>query len=225
MTVGYIDEAWRKKRKDETDLQWRLRVMQEEQDLRDRDGPIITPEAEQHGDYHDTFVMHTDSYTLARTKRNAAVSPIEFLHRRGAIDSNQLEAAEQIEIAHSIITRGISIRGANFEARVDNSGAGRDVLIEQLAIVRLEVTYSKWRRRVKQKPAMILAMLTGTRSLFEIARGHKTGWPRARQLLIDSLDAWLELRDKVARDITQDDVDRVYSKLVEIKPEGGLARE
>lgn len=214
MTVGYIDEAWRQKRKDETDLQWRLRVMQEEQDLRDRDGPIITPETEQHGDYHDTFVMHTDSYTLARTKRNSAVSPIEFLHRRGGIDDLQLEAAEQIEAAHMIVTGDVRIRGANLDPRVDNAGSANDPILESLAVVRLQATYSEWRRRLRQKPEMVLAMLTGRRALADIAKGHRTGWPRAKDLLIRSLDLWIAIRDTAKNDIDERDVEAICARIM-----------
>lgn len=212
--MTYGEEPWRSKRRDETDSEWKMRVIQEEQGLRDRDGPLITPETDSHGDYSDEFVMHAESYTLARTKRNNAVSPIEFLFRRGAIDNEQLDAAEQVEMAHGIITSGVTVRGSNLDARVDNSGASRDALVEQIAMVRLEMTYSRWRRRIKRKPAMIVDMLTGRRSLADIARSHKTGWPRARQLLIDALDAWIEIREKVARDVDQEDLDAAHKRLM-----------
>lgn len=207
------EEAWRSKRPNETDLEWRLRVEQEEQLRLRHSGPLVTPEAEQHAEYRDDFVLHIETFTLARTKRNMATSPFADLFFRGVIDKDQYGASVEIVAAAEIVMREAGMRGASYEARVDGSGSARDALVEHIAYVRLSVAYTKWRNRLPTPKRMILDMVLEPGSLKAKARKYKLGWPRARSLLIRALDNWIDVREIVAKDIDERDVEWAHKRI------------
>lgn len=207
------DEAWRAKRPNENNLDWQNRVEHEERLRLRHSGPLVTPEAEQHSEYRDEFILHVESFTLARTKRNMATSPFADLFFRGVIDKDQYGASVEIVSAAEILTRGAGMRGASFEARVDGSGSGRDALVEHIAHVRMSVTYTRWRMRLPTPKRMILDMLLEPGSLFAKARKYRTGWPRARALLIRALDNWIDLREKIANEIDEQDVEWAHKRI------------
>ena len=201
------------KRKDETDLQWRMRVSQDEIGRRDREGPILTPEAELTGGYGDEFVMHIETQTLAYTKRHRGLSSLVRMHRNGQIDDDQFVASQTIARIAEQIARGVSVRGASLEARVDNSRGASDVLIETLQAVRDEVAYGRWRNRLPMPRRMVLDMLTLNSSLAAIARKHRMDWPKGRERLIRSLDLFIEIREKVRDEIGEDELSTAHEKL------------
>jgi hypothetical protein len=208
-----LDEPWRARKRDETDLQWRMRVLQEEHDRRDPDSPLVTPEAEQHSTYERDFVLHIDQQTLAMTLRNTETSPLWELYLRGGIDQDQYGASLEIQHAAEMARADVDMRSASLEARVDNSGSGRDALIERLSQVRLSIAYTFWRSSLPHPPAMILDMILGTGSLKDKARQHRMGWPRGKELLERALDNWRGIRDKVGRDVEEQEVEAIYHKL------------
>jgi hypothetical protein len=209
------EESWREKRPAETNLEWRARVEHEEQLRLRHSGPLVTPEAEQHAEYKDEFVLHIESFTLARTKRNMATSPFADLFFRGVIDKDQYGASVEIVSASEILTRDTGMRGASFEARVDGSGSARDALVEHIAQVRLSVAYTEWRKRLPMPKRMILDMLLEPGSLFVKARRFRVGWPKARRQLIQALDNWIEIREKVARNIDEKDVEWAHIRALD----------
>ena len=123
------------------------------------------------------------------------------------------EAAQQIKIAHEIVTGGVSVRGASLEARVDNSGAGRDILIEQIGLVRIEMAYTRWRLQLPVPRRMFLDMVTSGQPLFRTARRYGMGWPRASRLLIKALDRWIDLREKMVREVDERDVENAHKRV------------
>jgi hypothetical protein len=167
--------------------------------------------------------MHVETQTLARTKRNRQVSPYLSLYERGTIDKDQYGAALEIAAAAEMITRAVSIRGANLGARVDQSGSAHDALVERLATVRLEIAYTIWRNRLPMPRALYLDMIIGHGSLAAKARQHRLGWPRAKRLLIRSLDRWIEVRESVARRVDEEDLEAAHKRL-SIPGTRGLAR-
>lgn len=219
-----IDERERAKRRDETDLDWRQRIARFDQERRAVGQPLVTLEAERHGDYRDEFVMHVETQTLARTRRNRVASPFLALYERGTIDKDQYGAALEIAAAAEMITRSVSIRGARLAARVDNSGAAHDALVEKLATVRLEVAYTLWRSRLPMPRAMFVDMIVHPGSLKAIARRHGMGWPRAKRLLIRALDRWPDIRERVAHNIDQEDLDAAHKRLSATVRKNGIAR-
>lgn len=189
---GDIDE--RRKRPGETHAQWQARI--ENFDLMNQviDGPLVTPEAQTHGEYRLDFVMHIETYTLAYTQRNHRFGPFDDLLDRGTIDKDQYEAAMQIQMVSERIGRSVSVRGASLEARVDNSrGSSSLFLAERLIDVQLEIAFTRWRQRLPVPRSMILDMILMSGPLFRKARSYGIGWPKARKWLIRSLDNWIEI--------------------------------
>lgn len=205
----------RSKKRGETDLQWRTRIAEMDHNIRDATGPLITAETEFQGDYRDEFVMHIETYTLARTKRNREQSPFGQLYDRGQITKEQYEAAVDIACAVERVQRSVSVRGASLEARVDCSGSASGLLVERLSVAKLEITYSLWRRRLPMPRQMIIDMIILPGSLFAKCRIYRMGWPKARKRLLDALDRWIELREKVAREVDEEDLRAAHLRLGE----------
>jgi len=105
------------------------------------------------------------------------------------------------------------VRGASLEARVDNSGAGRDILIEQIGLVRIEMAYTRWRLQLPVPRRMFLDMVTSGQPLFRTARRYGMGWPRASRLLIKALDRWIDLREKMVREVDERDVENAHKRV------------
>lgn len=177
--------------------------------------PLIPMEAEAHGDYFDSVVTHIETATCARTKRNRQQSALALMHERGSISPAQYEAAGQIARIAENIERAVSLRGSRMEPRVDCGGSARDMLVERLSHVRLEMTYSRWRDRLPMPRRMVIDMVISDRDLVGTARVHNVPWRQARCRLIAALDLWLELRDMVWREIDGDDAARAYRRLGE----------
>jgi hypothetical protein len=130
-----------------------------------------TPETHEHADE-----VQRRSGSLAR------------LLASGAIDKEQLAAAEQIVDAHRAITADVAVRTASWETRVHSGG--RDAGIENLARVRAELTYGAWRRAVAGPIDALLDMIVGDVGVTIVARHHAMSTRRTRALLIAALDLW-----------------------------------
>ncbi len=207
---GDADE--RAKKRGETNAEWQARI--EQYDLINQviDGPLVTPEAEQHGDYRSQFVMHIESYTLAYTRKNHEFSPFDDLLDRGTITKEQYEAAMQIQMVAERIGRAASVRSASLEARVDNSRGG-DLLVERLVNVQFEVAYSRWRQFLPVPKSMILDMILMSGPLKNKARSYGMGWPKARKRLLDALDSWIRKRDEAVSKIDENDLKSAHFRV------------
>lgn len=144
---------------------------------------------------------------------NRRQSPIARLYESGAIDDDQYNAAEEIATVAEMIERAVSVRGASLEARVDNSGAAKDKLVEHLVRVRLEVTYSRWRLRLPMPRRMVLDMLLTNQPLTATARSYRMPWRKARKMLIDAIDRWIDIKERVWSTVEAEDVEDVYRKV------------
>lgn len=71
---------------------WQSRIARQKIVNRDKEQPLVTPEAEQHGDYRPCFVMHVESATTAHTKINRGGSPVERWQRDGKLTDANLVA-------------------------------------------------------------------------------------------------------------------------------------
>lgn len=137
----------------------------------------------------------------------------------GTINADELAAAcEIIDIAR-MIERGVSMRGTSLEARVDNSGSGRDQLVEGLNRIRSEVAYTAWRQHIPMPRAMILDMIVRDKPYVAAARAYGVNYRTARKRLITALRMWFDLKEAAVRDVTDDAVLAVYARL----GEGSLA--
>lgn len=208
-----LDDTFRAKRRDETDAQWRARVAQADMERVHRFGEIVPDEARQHAEMDEVVVTHIETFTAARTVRVRTTTSLDRMLENGSLSNDQLDAAEQIMAAIELIERDVAMRGARFDARVDCSGSSGSALIEQIAIVRLQVVYSLWRKRLPVPKRMVIDMLTCSGSMKAAARKHRMDWPRAKVRLKKALDTWLEIRDKVWSEIDHDEIEQVHLRL------------
>jgi hypothetical protein len=86
-------------------------------------------------------------------------NPLQRLYLRGAINLDDLAAAEQIQSVMETLSRAASIRIGSLEMRVDCSASSRDVLVEYLSRIRLEVAYSLWRKSLPRPAGLVLQMV------------------------------------------------------------------
>ncbi len=212
-----VDDRLLDKRPGETWLEYQIRLAEIEVGIRDRGAPIVPPEAEQHAEYSYELVNNLEQGTQAYTKRNMTSSPFQDLYNRGTITLEQFDAFLQISMAAETIQKGVSIRTGNLEPFVDSFGSAHDPLIESLRYVRLCVAYTRWRNNLPMPRKMIVEMITDRGPLFVKARKFRMSWPRARKLLIRSLDNWIDFMERVTEEIDERDVEAVYKRLGEGK--------
>jgi hypothetical protein len=202
------------KQRGESDLQYRARMARQSL-TGGRFGDILTPEAEQHGEFEDSFVVHDESKTKAQTKRSTAASGVARLYENGVITAEQLQAAVMIAQVAERIECTVAVKVGGMEPRVDNSGSMHDQLVETMHTVRCEIAYTKWRARLPTPKRMIIDMLVMTQPMARTARSFGMDWPRARNLVKKALDRWIDIFDKVSREIDEQDAERVYRRLGE----------
>lgn len=111
--------------------------------------------------------------------------------KSGAIDADQLAAAEEIATAHRAITAAVRVRTANYE-RVD--GGARDAGEEAFARMRGEVAYRRWRDEVGPLAAPLLAMIVDDDGVVATARRYRVSTRRMGALLAASLSLWWTAR-------------------------------
>lgn len=165
----------------------------------------LPPEAERHGDYVEVTVVAEDR-SSATVKRNRMTNPMLTLYENGVITEEQFDASVEIARVAEEITRPIGMRSASLEARVDNSGSAKNLLIENLSRVQLEATYSRWRDRLPMPRRMVIDMIVEQRPLAATARIYRIGYRKARKHLINALDRWIDIRAKVFEIIDEKDV-------------------
>lgn len=111
------------------------------------------------------------------------------LFESGAIDKDQLAAADQIAEMYRMITADVRVRTASLEARVDSSAHGR---AEEVSIGRLhaELAYTHWRTSVGGCADALLQVIVHDVGLTIVAREGGISMPRARRMLTNGLDLW-----------------------------------
>lgn len=176
------------------------------------DSPIIPPEVFQHGDYAEVTVVAEDR-SQATVRRNRSTSPLLTLYERGSINEDQYEAAIEIARVAEMIASPVGLRSASLEARVDNSGSAKDLLVEHIGIVRLEATYSRWRQQLPMPRRMVIDMVVDGSPVFVTARRYRIGLPKAKKVLRKALDSWIQLREKFEAEIDQEDVEAAHLRV------------
>lgn len=114
---------------------------------------------------------------------------IARLYASGAIDDDQLAAADGIAEAYRATTAGVAIRTASLEARVDGGRHGR---AEEVAYgqVLSDLSYGAWRRMIGPAAAAVLDVVAHDEGLTIVARRYGMTMPRARRMLTAALDGW-----------------------------------
>lgn len=122
------------------------------------------------------------------------------LYASGAIDADQLAAAEQIEAAHRAITADVRVRTASLEARVDSGGNRAGDGIEHVGRVRDQIAYDLWRGGFTPRDlAAVLAIVIDDGALTTVAAAQRMSVRRARQVLDRALSSWWEARARAAK--------------------------
>lgn len=171
----------------------------------DRADHLIPPEALAQGDFADVTVV-ADDQSQATVKRNRMTNPMLALYERGSISEEQFEASVEIARVAEIIAQAVGMRSASLEARVDNSGSAKDLLIEHIGRVRLEATYSAWRQTLPMPRRMVIDLVTGSVSLTVSSRRYRMRKRKAKVILVDALERWIKLREKIESEIEEQEV-------------------
>lgn len=171
----------------------------------DRADHLIPPEALAQGDFADVTVV-ADDQSQATVKRNRMTNPMLALYERGSITEEQFEASVEIARVAEIIAQAVGMRSASLEARVDNSGSAKDLLIEHIGRVRLEATYSEWRQTLPMPRRMVIDLVTGSVSLTVSSRRYRMRKRKAKVILVEALDRWIGLRSKIESEIEEQEV-------------------
>jgi hypothetical protein len=111
------------------------------------------------------------------------------LYTSGAIDKDQLAAADQIAEAYRLITADVAVRTASLETRVDGGRHGK-VEHDKLWLVATNLAYDSWRTMVGGCVEALLEVIVHDVGLTIVARNGGISMPRARRMLTDALDLW-----------------------------------
>ena len=120
------------------------------------------------------------------------------LYATGAIDADQLAAADEIVQAYRSIIVGISIKTASLEARIDGGAHGR-AEGQALGAICADFAYDWWRSAVGGSAEALLAVIVHDTGLTIVARRYGLSMPRARRMLTWGLDLWWKGRGQTKR--------------------------
>ena len=115
------------------------------------------------------------------------------LYDSGAIDKDQLAAADQIAEAYRAITADVAVRTASYETRLDGSTHGR-IELQHLGRIHADLTYTWWRDAIGGCVEALLSVIVHDVGLTIVAREGGISMPRARRMLTDALDLWPQAR-------------------------------
>lgn len=160
-------------------------------------------------DMIETTVVAEDG-SQATVARVISDNQLVLLWERGTISEEQYDAAIEIGRILEEIERTVGFRSASLEARVDNSGSAKNLLIEHLSQVQIEATYNAWRQRLPVPRRMVIDMVLGSISVTVAARRYRMRKTKARSRLIDALDIWLEIRAKILKEIDEHEVEAAH---------------
>lgn len=187
-------------------------------ELKVREGLVVTahetvveptPEWFQHGDAQ-SFTPELPDGTVReiKTVRRKSESPWVRMLEAGTISPEIFAAAQSIAYVHERISRAGGLKSGSLQARVDQCKSSGELLIERLADVHDEIAYSAWRKGLPMPRAMFLDMVLSSEPLSTTAKKYRMGWRRARKLLINNLEKYLEIREKIGKAIKPEDLER-----------------
>lgn len=85
------------RQQDETYWQHTSRIARQKAEARDREQPLVTPEAMQHGNYERRFVMNVETGTKADTVVNRGGDPVSRWEASGRLSDNQVVAIAHMQ--------------------------------------------------------------------------------------------------------------------------------
>lgn len=136
--------------------------------------------------------------TLERAARSTQ-GALARLYRSGAIDANQLAAAEEIRAVVERIRSAVALPIASWETRVDAGFRPDAAHQERYGHVLGELSYTRWRAQLLGPPSMAIEMIVDDVGYSVAAVTYRMSARRARALLIDALELWWRIRGHVGR--------------------------
>jgi hypothetical protein len=121
-----------------------------------------------------------------RQRRPGAIAR---LYASGAIDADQLAAADKIATTYRAVTADAPLKTASWETRTGGGCGGGDAGLPLVGSVLGEWAIEWWLGRIRQPDAM-LAIIVGDVALTAAAHRHALSVPKARNLVRDALDTW-----------------------------------
>lgn len=157
-----------------------------------------------------------ETHAKAKTVRQGALAR---LHLSGAISTEQLGWALEITAEHERIDADVTVKTFSYDTRVDITRSGDAAFYESLGRVRRSVAYTRWRAAL---PGLLkdhtgaqhlLEMVVDDIAVTETARRLRMSVRRTRAVLIEALELWPTLLGEMRRDVTERDLDDLYSRL------------
>lgn len=199
------------RRRGESNLEWRARLARQQETDRKAGEDVVTPEAAAKG--LDRATVQDEEGRNWNSYRRKTRSALEYMRQQGNLTDEQYFSAQRIAQIAEMLQSSVALGCASMEARVDCSGSARDALNESLYRVRAEGAYTEWRSKLPLPRRMVIDMVTRDSGLAEIAATHNMGWPRARKVLVDALEAWPDIFAKYCGQIDQEDLDQQHARL------------
>lgn len=154
--------------------------------------------------------------TLETWERAARLrqSPLVRMYKLGKISMDDLESARQIAAIVEMIESDVRPATSNFEMPVDNAGSARNVLVEGLLRVRLEVAYRAWSKTLPVPRRMIVDMIVSDNVPYvRLARRYRMHWRTARKRLLTALRIWPGFVMVAREDIDRDRLNEIHDNL------------
>jgi len=128
--------------------------------------------------------------TLAQLEeRQRRPGSIARLYASGAIDVEQLAAADKIATTYRAVTADAPLRTASWETRTDTGGGGNNADLPLLGGVLGSYALQWWLRSIRQPEAM-LSIVARDVGVTIAAHRHGLGVPKARRLIGEALSVW-----------------------------------
>ena len=165
---------------------------------------------DQFGHRQGTVETHAQLNALTVERRTP---PLDLMHQRGQLTDDQYRAYVEIEGVSTSIKRGVEIGCCSIEARVDNGGGNRDMLVESIGRIRLEAAFTEWRDTLPTPRQMILDVIATGCPMNATARRYNKSLPTIRKRVLAALDSWAKYRSDKRRSITEETVGAIYTNL------------
>lgn len=123
----------------------------------------------------------------------------------GEISAEELAAAEEISCVYQFICSDVMIKPVSYEPRIDKSYSNYTSLEKNIFLVRLEISYTRWRAEILQRLQgaknrdMIMEMIVNDPQMTLSAASQKymVAPKRVERLFGLALKIWMDIRDDV----------------------------
>ena len=153
---------------------------------------------------------HEHIESVAVDHRQAALGR---LYERDRLNEAQFRAYNEIGTILEMIKRPVAVKSSGYADQVDNGGGDGDMLIESMARVRLEATYTAWRNGLPMRSpprGAILALIETTQSIAALARVYRVDHRSLTKAVLHALDQWDDVKAATWRNVDATDVNEIY---------------